>query len=114
VIDKCDQALKGVWWMSWHREATKDVVACDKLREAGKQALIRRFLNAETQYDDLVLLPGECIAWVERTWGTETSKYPQEKKKTLIPSVAASESGNSPNRDSSRGCGRLEELQNLA
>ena len=49
VIDKCDQALKGVWWMSWHREATKDVVACDKLREAGKQALIRRFLNEETR-----------------------------------------------------------------
>jgi len=67
VVDKCDQALKGVWWMSWHREATKDVVACDKLREAGKQALIRRFLNAETQYDNLVLLPVECIGWVERT-----------------------------------------------
>jgi hypothetical protein len=49
VIDKCGQATKGVWWMSWHREATKDVVACDKLREAGKQALIRRFLNEETQ-----------------------------------------------------------------
>ena len=49
VIDKCGQTLKGVWWMSWHREATKDVVACDMLREAGKQALIRRFLNEETQ-----------------------------------------------------------------
>src|SRR5436305_2338127 len=49
VIDKCGQALKGVWWMSWHREAKKDVVACDKLREAGNQASIRRFLNAETR-----------------------------------------------------------------
>ena len=49
VIDKCGQATKGVWWMPWHREAMKDVVACDMLREAGKQALIRRFLNAETQ-----------------------------------------------------------------
>jgi hypothetical protein len=49
VIDKCGQATKGVWWMPWHREATKDVVACDKLREAGKQASIRRFLNAETR-----------------------------------------------------------------
>jgi len=48
VIDKCGQATKGVWWMSWHREATKDVVACDKPREAGKQALIRGFLNGET------------------------------------------------------------------
>ena len=49
VIDKCDQATKGMWWMPWHREATKDVVACDMLREAGKRALIRRFLNEETQ-----------------------------------------------------------------
>jgi len=40
---------KGVRWMSWHREATKDAAACDKPREAGKRALIRRFLNEETQ-----------------------------------------------------------------
>ena len=49
VIDKCGQATKGAGWMSWHREATKDVVACDKPREAGKQALIRGCLNEETQ-----------------------------------------------------------------
>lgn len=49
VIDKSGQATKGVWWMPWHREATKDVAACDKLREAGKRASIRRFLNAETR-----------------------------------------------------------------
>ena len=49
VIDKCGQATKGVWWMSWHREAMKDVVACDMLREAGKQALIRRSPNEETR-----------------------------------------------------------------
>ena len=36
---------------------------------------------------------GECIAAEERTQGTETSKYLQEQKKTLIPSVAASERG---------------------
>ena len=49
VIDKCGQATKGAGWMSWHREATKDVVACDKPREAGKQALIRGCLNEETR-----------------------------------------------------------------
>jgi len=49
VVGKCGQALKGAWWMSWHREATKDVVACDMLREAGKRALIRRCLNEETR-----------------------------------------------------------------
>ena len=29
----------------------------------------------------------------ERTWGTETSKYPQEEKIIMIPRVVASESG---------------------
>jgi hypothetical protein len=58
VTDNCGQALKGAWWMSWHREATKDVEACDKLRGAGKQALIRRFLNAETRYRAIgIILP---------------------------------------------------------
>jgi hypothetical protein len=93
VIDKCGQATKGVWWMSWHREAMKDAAACDKLRGVGKRTSIRRFLNAETRRNDLPSLPAECIGRLEQTWGTETSKYPQEKKKTLIPSVAASESG---------------------
>ena len=51
VIDKCGQATKGVRWMSWHREATKDVEACDKSGEAGKQALIPEFLNEETRLE---------------------------------------------------------------
>ena len=59
-------------------------------------------------------LPAEFIGEAERTQGTETSKYLEEKKKTVIPSVAASESGDSPNQASAWGCGRLEELQNLA
>ena|SRR5687767_12660388 len=113
VVGKRGQATKGARWMSWHREATKDVVACDKLREAGKRALIRRCPNGETQLHDLQLLTAECIGGAERTRGTETSKYPQEKKEKSIPSVAASESGHSPNRSSDRGCGRLEGLQNL-
>ena len=91
MIGKRGQAMKGARWMSWHREATKDVVACDKLREAGKRASIRRFPNGETQLHDLQLLLPECIGQVERTRGTETSKYPQEKKETSIASVAASE-----------------------
>ena len=114
VVGKRGQATKGARWMSWHREATKDVVACDKLREAGKRALIRRCPNGETQLHDLQLLTAECIGGAERTRGTETSKYPQEKKEKSIPSVAASESGHSPNQASAWGCGRLEGLQNLA
>ncbi len=36
--------------MPWQREAMKDVAACDKLRGGGKQPLIRRSPNGETQY----------------------------------------------------------------
>jgi hypothetical protein len=36
---------------------------------------------------------GEYIALEKRTWRTETSKYPEEKKSTEIPLVAASERG---------------------
>ena len=46
---------------------------------------------------------GECIAGMERTQGTETSKYLEEKRKKLIPSVAASERGGAQTRDSSLG-----------
>jgi hypothetical protein len=43
------QASKRIRWMPRRQEAMKDVVACDKLRGAGKQALIRRFPNGETR-----------------------------------------------------------------
>ena len=85
VIDKSGQATKGVWWMPWHREAMKDVVACDMLRGAGKRALIRRFLNAETRLGDPQSSRAECIGAWRRTQGTETSKYLEEKKETSIP-----------------------------
>ena len=49
VGGRVDEAIKSVWWMPWHREAMKDVVACDKPRGAGKQASIRGFLNGETR-----------------------------------------------------------------
>ena len=37
--------------------------------------------------------PFQGTTQVGRTWGTETSKYPEEKKSTDIPLVAASERG---------------------
>ena len=42
------QANKRTRWMPGRQEAMKDVVACEKLRGAGKQALIRRCPNGET------------------------------------------------------------------
>jgi hypothetical protein len=40
-----------------------------------------------------VLLRPECIGSVEGTGGIETSQYPEEKKTTVTPLVAASEKG---------------------
>ena len=39
----------------------------------------------------------------ERTWGTETSQYPEEEESIEMPEVAASETGGRPNR---APCGR--------
>ena len=86
------QVTKRARWMPWQSEAMKDVVACEKLRGGGKQPLIRRSLNGETHPTCWV-----SLSWIHRVWrrtrGTETSKYPEEKKSTEIPSVAASERG---------------------
>ena len=70
----------------------KDVVACEKLRGAGKQALIRRSPNGETHLP-MAGIVYSIHRYTKRTRGTETSKYPEEKKSTEIPSVAASERG---------------------
>ncbi len=42
------QVKKRIRWMPWRPQAMKDVIACEKLRGVGKQALIRRSLNGET------------------------------------------------------------------
>ncbi len=80
------QVTKRIWWMPWRQQAMKDVVACDKPRGAGKQALIRGFLNGATH--GFGRIPQGKL-----TQGTETSKYLQEKKSTEIPLVVASERG---------------------
>ena len=62
----------------------------DKLRKASgrcKQPLIRRYPNGATLFCEAE----ESIA--KPTRGTETSKYPEEKKTTVIPQVVASERG---------------------
>ena len=76
--------------------AQKDDEGRGNLRYASgswKQALIRGFPNGETRRE---LYRGTCESIhssQEVTWGTETSKYPEEKKENSIPQVVASESG---------------------
>ena len=54
--------------------------------------MIRKFLNEETHLLIQVLI-AEYIGYIERTWGSETSQYPVEKKIKMIPKVVASEIG---------------------
>ena len=70
----------------------KDVVICDKPRRADKQALTRGFPNGGTRHHK-VSSRTEYIGTWKQTRRTETSKYPEEKKSTEIPQVAASERG---------------------
>ncbi len=58
----------------------KDLAACEKLRGGGKQPLIRRYPNGETQFRFAGLSYIEYIDIWKCTWGTETSKYPEENK----------------------------------
>ena len=74
--------------MPWYQKAMKDVAGCEKPRGAAKQALIRGYPNGETHLDVTRDTPMQIG---EQTEGSETSQYLQEKKKTLISSVAASE-----------------------
>jgi hypothetical protein len=41
--------IKGIRWMPWRKRPMKDVVGCDKLWVAAKQALIQRFPNGVTR-----------------------------------------------------------------
>ena len=52
LCHKFGQATKGVWWMPRQKMAMKDVVSCDNLRGAAKQASIRRSPNQETVFDE--------------------------------------------------------------
>ena len=71
----------------------KDVVSCDKLRGAATQAMIRRCPNGKTHTVNSGVLLVEHIDELERTQGTETSKYLKEQKIIMIPQVVASERG---------------------
>ena len=76
-------------------EAMKDVLSCDKLGGAAKKRWSQDFRMGQPG-----MLRGMSPLG-ERTWGSETSQYPQEKKSTEIPLVAASETGLALN---SMGC----------
>jgi hypothetical protein len=71
----------------------KDVVSCDKPRVGANNRRPEDVRMGQPDRRNGRPLTAEHISSVERTRGTETSKYPQEKKAIAIPGVAASEMG---------------------
>jgi hypothetical protein len=71
--------------MPWHEKATKDVASCEKPRIGANNLRPGDFRMGQPDPGNAGSLPAEHIGGVEPTRGTETSKYPQEKKATAIP-----------------------------
>ncbi len=69
-------------------EAMKDVISCEKLR-----GLAHTDRSADIRMGQPTILKIWYVRKDGQTRGTETSKYPEEKKTKVIPIVAASEIG---------------------
>ncbi len=66
--------------MPWHKKAMKDVVSCDKPRVGASNLRPGDLRMGKPIPSNAGISPGESIARWRQTRGTETSKYPQEKK----------------------------------
>ena len=83
------QIVKGLWWMPWDQGPKKDAV---RLRKASTSRLTGVVGGFRMGKPVPALSRSTCIAQGV-SGGTETSKYPEEKKSTEIPLVVANERG---------------------
>jgi hypothetical protein len=65
--------------MPRHLEAKKDVASCEKLRVGASNQRSEDIRMGQPTLSDQGIPQGK------RTRGTETSKYPEEEKTTVIP-----------------------------
>ena len=72
-------------------EPMKDVASCDKPRVGAHYLRSGDVRMGKPTWGHAHVPSPEHIGRVEATWGTETSKYPEEKKSTEIALVVASE-----------------------
>ena len=79
--------------MPWHQEAMKDVASCDKPRGVANKLRSGDFRMGKPDSSYVESPPTESIGREERTKGSETSQYLEEKKSSEIPLVVASERG---------------------
>ncbi len=80
-----DQATKSTGWMPWHHTPKKDVASCEKLRGAASRHRSVDIRMGEPGRCNALSPMNESIVHEEGTRGTETSKYPEEKKVKTIP-----------------------------
>ena len=79
--------------MPWHRKTMKDAATCDKPRRAGSKLRPGDVRMGKPDAPQKRVASAGIHTAVAATRGTETSKYPEEKKENSIPLVVASESG---------------------
>ena len=77
--------------MPWHKEAMKDAVTSDMLRWGGSNLVPADLRMGQPASSNVDVSSTEYIGWERPTRGTETSKYPEEEKTTVISLVVASE-----------------------
>jgi hypothetical protein len=77
--------------MPWHKQAMKDAVTGDTPRTGGSNLRPGDFRMEQSLQSNVCKLYAEYIGIAEPTRGTETSKYPEEEKTTVISGVVASE-----------------------
>ena len=100
------QARKGTRWMPRHQEAMKDAATCEKPRGAGSKRRSVGIRMGKPGRRHGLSAHAEYIGVLRRTRGTETSKYPLERKSTETPLVVASECGRAQtSRVTCWGCG---------
>ena len=75
------KASKGLWWMPMVPSAEEGRGSLRKASGSREQAPIRGYPNGETHPVEHRIPSVEHIDGEEGTWGTETSKYPEEKKR---------------------------------
>ncbi len=70
--------------MPWHKEAKKDVTTDDMLRLGGSSRRPADFRMGKPIQSNVWISISESIGYEKLTRRTETSKYPEEKKITMI------------------------------
>ena len=92
--------------MPWHGKPKKGAASCDKPRGGANGLRSGDSRMGEPSRGHALLPAPEPIRCEEATGGTETSKYPEERKSRRDPPSSGERTGASPNRGARKACGR--------